>query len=367
VEPFVVEGPVRLVGAPLTSPFGGKTCAAYEYDVTRRIRGHKRDTTQYDFAGFAMSATAVETPHGLVRVVGFPLLDEFPKQQFADAGARQRAARYVASTIFERAKGVQALALFRSMDDALADADGIVRKDFRMTDDAGPNEQHVLSERIVTVGEHVCAAGIFDGELRALKPRGTSPNRLWPGALSSVRRRLIAETKTQVVMGLVLFGASHTLLGVGWYLSETRHSRESTQDQARVIAQAVDAHDIRALERAVRRGANANARDSFGTPVLLETRDAEMAAALLRLGADVNIRDNESGDTPLIRAARMGLGDLVEVLLSAGADVKAFTVSGDTPLSEARRGDHADVVARLLRAGAPDKPAAERAERMPSK
>ena len=54
----------------------------------------------------------------------------------------------------------------------------------------------------------------------------------------------------------------------------------------------------------------------------------------------------------MIRAARMGIVDLVRVLLAARADVHARMASGETALSEAVRGGHDDVVALLRAAGA---------------
>jgi ankyrin repeat protein len=141
------------------------------------------------------------------------------------------------------------------------------------------------------------------------------------------------------------------MLGVAFYLSETRHAREPENRQAMVIRQAVQNNDVTALERAVRRGANPNARDSFGGAVLLDVREPEIAAALIRLGADVDVLDDRDGDTPLIRAARMGNVALVRVLLAGNASVHAETTSGATALSEAVRGGH-DEVAALLREAA---------------
>ena len=101
----------------------------------------------------------------------------------------------------------------------------------------------------------------------------------------------------------------------------------------------------------MRRGANPNARDSFGDAVLLDVRDAEMASALIASGPDVDVRHTGDNDTPLIRASRMGLTPLVQVLLGAGANVQAEMAGGATALSEAERGGHEDIVA-LLRAAA---------------
>jgi ankyrin repeat protein len=147
------------------------------------------------------------------------------------------------------------------------------------------------------------------------------------------------------------------MLAGAFYLSETRYARQDEAGQASAIRSAVQDQDVAALERAVRQGANPNARDAFGDAVLLDVRDPAMAAALLRLGADVDVRHRGDADTPLIRAARMGNADLVRVLLAARADVHAAMTGGETAWSEAVRGGHQDVM-DLLRAVGADAPGA---------
>jgi hypothetical protein len=353
-ELVAVAGPIRPVGAPLTSPFLGHPCVAYEYEVLseeRAGRGRKSSRPS-DLAGFAMTAAAVETAHGGVRLLGFPILDQFP-QEGGGPDARARAAQYAASTAFdETTRGLRALRLFAEFDDALADADGVVRKDFRLTAGAIPFERRVVRERVVRPGQQVCAVGRYDAEKRALVPRGATPNRLWPGTLDSVRRRVVAAARSQTLAGLSFFLVSHAMLGAAFYLSETRHAREPEDRQASVIRTAVQENDVAALERAVRRGANPDARDTFGDVALLDVRDPAMAAALIRLGADVDARAREGGDTLLIRAARMGNVALVNVLLAARANVHVQNVTGATPLGEAIRGGHEEVAALLRAAGA---------------
>ena len=343
-------GPMRPLGAPLTSPLGGEPCVAYEYEVLSRERvGQGKNASRpCDIAGFAMTAASIDTPHGGVRLLGFPILDEFPQEQ---RHSHTRAEQYAASTTFEAAQGLGALKLVSEFDDALADDDGIVRKDFRLTSGPIPFDKRLLNERVVEVGQQVCALGRYDAARRALVPRGATLNRLWPGTLDAVRRKVVGAARTQTLTGLSFFLMSHAMLGVAFYLSETRHAREPENKQATAIRLAVQDNDIPALERAVRRGANPNARDSFGDVALLDVRQPEIAAALIRLGADVDAKHREGGDTLLIRAARMGDVPLVKVLLAAHANVHIKDARGETALSEAVAGGH-DEIAALLRAAA---------------
>lgn len=349
----VAAGPIRPLGAPLVSPIGGKPCVAYDYEVMpheTRTRG-KKDPVRRDICGFAMAASAIDTPLGSVRVLGFPLLDEFPKRNDHGQPATERITRYLASTPFEAVSGVGVFQMLGALDNALADEDGAVRKDFRLEKGDIPFERRTLCETVVGVGEPVVALGRYDSEKRALVPKGTTLNRLWPGTPEAIKRRLRSTARTQAAMGLILFGISHGMIGFAIYQSENRHRSDPESYQAAVIRSAMQDGDVAALRLAVRRGANPNARDQSGDTAILDVRDPEMASALIALGADVNVRHAGDRDTPLIRAARMGIAPLVQVLLAAGADVHAEMADGATALSEAERGGHEDVMA-LLRGAA---------------
>ncbi|MEO8680360.1 MAG: ankyrin repeat domain-containing protein, partial [Vicinamibacterales bacterium] len=83
------------------------------------------------------------------------------------------------------------------------------------------------------------------------------------------------------------------------------------------------------------------------------TRAHDLAAvkALLKTGADVNAAQGD-GMTALHWAAMQGDQDLVQMLLSAGANVRATTrLGGYTALHLATQGGHAQVAAALLTAG----------------
>jgi hypothetical protein len=279
------------------------------------------------------------------------MLDEFPKTSTPGRELAARARAYAASTPFERLAGLAKLRMFAEFDDALADADGVVRKDFRLADDPIPYEQRRLGERIVEVGQQVCAVGRYDAARRALVPRGTIINRLWPGTADAVRARIVREARSQAKTGLALFAISHAMLAVAFYLSETRYARLSERDQASAMRLAIQNDDLAGLERVIHRGANPNALDAFGDPVILDVRKPAMVAALARLGANVNVRDRDDGSTPLIKA--VGDGDLerIRVLLAAGADVNAATVHGMTALRFAEDTGRQEIVTLLRAAG----------------
>jgi ankyrin repeat protein len=85
-------------------------------------------------------------------------------------------------------------------------------------------------------------------------------------------------------------------------------------------------------------------------------KDPEMIQALLKRGANVNMRDSETSETPLIFAAKYSSVDVVKALVGAGADVNARNDNGKTVLTIAENssenGWQREIVLLLKKAGA---------------
>jgi uncharacterized protein len=82
--------------------------------------------------------------------------------------------------------------------------------------------------------------------------------------------------------------------------------------------------DLPIIDELTRHGANPNAQDkSLETPLHFAAREYRLEAAqrLIESGANPNAQDNH-GNTPLWRAVfeSRGRGDMIKILLSAGAD-----------------------------------------------
>ncbi|KAF3484462.1 serine/threonine protein kinase [Arthroderma uncinatum] len=84
------------------------------------------------------------------------------------------------------------------------------------------------------------------------------------------------------------------------------------------------------IHRVAIRGITAEERQKEFKFHILFSRSKLAVAALLDLGADINstYQDSDMGSSPLFLAARNGEAELVELLLSRGADVKAIDPKG---------------------------------------
>ena len=123
------------------------------------------------------------------------------------------------------------------------------------------------------------------------------------------------------------------------------------------LADAVQHGDAQGVQALLKNKVDVNAPQPDGATALhwaAYRSDAESAAALIRAGANVNAK-NKYGVTPLALAADQGDAAVLDLLLKAGAkpnDAINFVNSGETPLMHAARSAKVDAVKLLVRAGA---------------
>lgn len=130
---------------------------------------------------------------------------------------------------------------------------------------------------------------------------------------------------------------------------------------ASLLNVAVGNTQLETVDFLLKKGANPNQPDGQGdTPLMVaiaagHPRDTEqvrnkVSTMLLKAGADPNLRSswNYNG-TPLIKAASFGEAQIVNILLTAGADVNATNKIGQSVLHLAR---NAEVARLLIDAGA---------------
>ncbi len=113
--------------------------------------------------------------------------------------------------------------------------------------------------------------------------------------------------------------------------------------------------DLGGVEKAIKAGADVNAKDDIGFTALLyaaSNGQANVVAALLKAGASINAVDEPYDNTALMAAAATGHANVVTLLIKAGADINARDDIGFTALMNAAENGNADMVTTLLKAGA---------------
>lgn len=183
-----VWGPIEPLGATLEAPFSGRTCVAYEYDAKNPSTVDSDGDTRpggSTIAGLALAPSVIRSSRGNVNLLGFSLLEKFPSKTFDDAVSRDRAVRYAGSAPFTEMGLAKIGAMISAMDAVMADDDGSVRQDMRMSGSSAEDlASCTLEEKVVSPGETVTAVGIWDAAKGGLVPklRGKSTIvRLLPG------------------------------------------------------------------------------------------------------------------------------------------------------------------------------------------
>ena len=99
-------------------------------------------------------------------------------------------------------------------------------------------------------------------------------------------------------------------------------------------------------------GANIENSNKKSKTPLMQTSCKETATTLLEAGAKVNARTAAFGNTPLLIAAINKRKEVIEVLISYGAEIDALDSYGMTALAYATKYDNKEIITMLLDAGA---------------
>jgi hypothetical protein len=353
-----VVGHIRAVGLPLHAPFSGTSAVLYSYEIDHVSRGAKETTNVMDYSGFALAPCAIDSPHGSIRILGFPLLEGFAKRSYDTDEGRKNATAYLDATALKDMQGFHPGTIFHEVKELLTDDDGQFRKDWKMTEDRDLTSKY-LHEQIVTPGDQVCAIGRWSAAKHGLIPPAGGVIRLLQGdpqkIVSGLWRKTIGNAIGAVIVAVVVNGAVYTLLqisaGKSQLFAKTPMATHSIH--ASEMIDAASNGDLAAVEKLFANGTGVNVRDS-GRTTLGVAKDAAMARWLIEHGADVNAADSD-GQTVLMQQAGAGRTDVVRALVNAGAKLDTLSTKWhSTALTQALDAERTDVVRILRDAGAKD-------------
>ena len=121
------------------------------------------------------------------------------------------------------------------------------------------------------------------------------------------------------------------------------------------VADAAKARDAAAVKALLKSGADVNAAQGDGMTALhwaATNGDAAVTQMLLSAGANIRATTRLGGITPLLMASQSGHAQVVAALLAAGADANSATATGATALMLAARSGSTETVTRLVETGA---------------
>jgi ankyrin repeat protein len=121
------------------------------------------------------------------------------------------------------------------------------------------------------------------------------------------------------------------------------------------IADAAARGDREAVKALLKQAADVNAAQGDGMTALhwaALNGDVDLTQMLIVAGANVRATTRLGSYTPLYLASQKGNGRVIQALLKGGSDVKAGTTNGTTPLMAAAASGDIDAVRTLLDAGA---------------
>lgn len=216
------SGTIHPLQEPLVSPFQGRPCVAYEYDVG--AVGKDNQTAGSDAWGWALTPSVIKAADGDQRLLGFPELEKFD-QAVVGVGGRERINDFFKNTSFET---IGERAFNKALGQILersADDDGQARTDILRGSGLNPQapqfEGHQWTERVVPVGEEVTAFGIYSAARSGLVPhprKAAEAIQLWPGKGDGLMAVIEKEASGRLALGIVLFFVTHAFVSIVFFI-----------------------------------------------------------------------------------------------------------------------------------------------------
>ena len=156
-------------------------------------------------------------------------------------------------------------------------------------------------------------------------------------------------------LSAVLFASSSPVADAARLRGVAASAGLAEATQSALVAEAAERGDKAAVRALIKQAADVNAAQGDGMTALhwaAMSGDAELAQMLVYAGANVRATTRIGTYTPLYLASQQGHAAVIEALVKAGADATAATVNGTTPLMAAAQAGKVDAVKVLIDNGA---------------
>ncbi|RFF29947.1 hypothetical protein [Wenzhouxiangella sediminis] len=219
-QSLALSGRIRVAEASLTSPFSGKACAAYRYQVTaqRRNVGPDNDTRQQlCLLGFALAEARLDCGKRSFPILALPDVDTDLREiatggDWGDRGlARIRKAEEEADTVDEpRARG--------ALSDAYRFARAPRSQDLFVASTRSAGPEIGVVEDAVPIDEPVTVLAAYNARTRGLGARRLGGLKVFAGTLDERLRALDEEWRKGLQIASPLVGVGLALLtAAAWW------------------------------------------------------------------------------------------------------------------------------------------------------
>jgi len=263
---FAVSGRIHPIREGLKTPFKGEECVSYGYSVTNERQvtsssssGSSTHITTH-MGGYAVLPCVIRSTSANVKILGFPLPDNFPESRYNAGDYRDAIIAYIKKNNVKEETGVPFAGMFTQIKELLLEDDGTHQFDWRsgkllsILDDP----RSYAKEQFIPVGAEVSAIGTYSAQKGGLLSRLDQGGlEILPGDLSAAaaatRGRLILHLCLAIFMGaLGSFGAFGILTA-----RELRDSKLLDKKLERVV-QAIKAENVAEVEKYLSRGVDPN-------------------------------------------------------------------------------------------------------------
>jgi len=338
-RPYAAIGRAVVMGPPLLTPFTGKPCVLYSYELserrTVRIGSTKSSRSEQQrlvyFSGLAMTEWGVQTQHGPVRVCGFPIPDQFEERVIDTERYYSQIRDFCSQTNFSRIGTWEIGKMLNFAAIVLREAGGPVREDlwFDGADEVLANRNSLracrLIEQAITVDQEICVIGRFDqthdGLVNDLNTGGLQVLAGEPAhAIGHLRSTGLVYMCFAVLLAIAGTLGNYGLLSLR---ERSRAAQSTIADAGEELVSAFESDDWGRFNDLLSQGVSPDSRDSVGRTLLLAAIDrgkTPAIEALMAAGADPSAAQTGWNRRPIEAAFDRGQTELVRKLRTLEAE-----------------------------------------------